>query len=322
MIEKPMSVDGLDHTGEPRREQPVLPAPHGNVNALARKLAQSAELVIAPTDWDLLFGAIKARLTLLVGGESTPRQAAAGNELPDWIRDNVLECVGALDLLHAALKHERAQLSQLEQEVTEAQETLARARAELVGTQAEERRARHMALHDDLTGLPNRGFFRERLDQALALSQADRPPIAVLYLDLDDFKKVNDTHGHDAGDEMLRIVAARLARVVRSGDMVSRLGGDEFACLLVNLPSRNQLSHLADKLLESVCAPITLGPLKLDVRSSIGIAMCPEHGTSSDMLLKHADAAMYQAKRLASGYAFFDAIARSSGMSRLSPTQN
>lgn len=313
--------ENIDHASEPRREQPVVPAPHGNVNAMARRLAQSTELAITPTDWDLLFGAIKARLKLLVGGDSTPRQALPGNDMPDWVRDNVLECVGALDLLHAALKHERAQLSELEQEVTEAQETLARARAELVGTQAEERRARHMALHDDLTGLPNRSFFRERLDNALAQAETERPPIAVLYLDLDDFKKVNDTHGHDAGDEMLRIVAARLARVVRTGDMVSRLGGDEFACLLVNLPSRHQLSHLADKLLESVCAPITLGALKLDVRSSIGIAMCPEHGTTSDLLLKHADAAMYQAKRLASGYAFFDAIARSSGMSRLSPTR-
>lgn len=310
-----------ENAADARREQPALPTAHGSVNAIARKLAQSDELTIAPNDWDLLFSAIKARLKVLVGGDSSPRQAAAANELPDWIRDNVLECVGGLDLLHAALKHERAQLSHLEQEVNEAQETLARARAELVGTQAEERRARHMALHDDLTGLPNRSFFRERLDNALAQSESERPPIAVLYLDLDDFKKVNDTHGHDAGDEMLRIVAARLARVVRTGDMVSRLGGDEFACLLANLPSRHQLSHLADKLLESVCAPITLGSLKLDVRSSIGIAMCPEHGITSDMLLKHADAAMYQAKRLASGYAFFDAIARPAAMTRLCPTR-
>ena len=128
----------------------------------------------------------------------------------------------------------------------------------------------------------------------------------MLYLDLDDFKKVNDTHGHAVGDELLRVVAARLSRSVRADDVVSRLGGDEFACLLGDLPAREQLSHLACKVLDAVAAPCQIGPLRLHIRPSIGIAVCPSDGETADLLLEHADAAMYNAKRHRSGYAFFD----------------
>jgi diguanylate cyclase (GGDEF)-like protein len=128
----------------------------------------------------------------------------------------------------------------------------------------------------------------------------------VLYLDLDGFKPINDLHGHDAGDELLRIVAARLARSIRAEDMVCRLGGDEFACLLSDPLNRERLGHLACKLFDAVSAPLQLGPLKLTVRPSIGIAVCPTDGATTDALLKCADAAMYRAKRHQSGYAFFD----------------
>ncbi|HSV52812.1 MAG TPA: GGDEF domain-containing protein [Burkholderiaceae bacterium] len=296
----------MDRLDEELRDRPVLQAIQSGVDAMARRLAQSPSLKIVPQDWDLLFSAIKAKLKLLVGEERVGTGTRFIEERHDWIRDNVLECVAAMDLLHAALKHERAQLSQLELEVSEAHAMLAHARAELVGTQAEERRSRHMALHDALTSLPNRIFFRDRLDSALAQPESTRPAVAVFFLDLDDFKQVNDTYGHQAGDEMLRIVAARLARAVRSGDLVSRLGGDEFACLLVNISGPEQLQHLAEKLLDAVCAPIVLDKLKLDVRSSIGIALCPAHGSTADELLRNADAAMYRAKRLQSGFAFFE----------------
>jgi diguanylate cyclase (GGDEF)-like protein len=111
-------------------------------------------------------------------------------------------------------------------------------------------------------------------------------PHHPLYLDLDGFKLINDLHGHDAGDELLRIVGARLARVVRSGDMVNRLSGDEFACLLVDMPDREPLRRLACKLFESVSAPLKIGRLKVSMRPSIGIATCPRDGTSADPLLR------------------------------------
>jgi diguanylate cyclase (GGDEF)-like protein len=131
--------------------------------------------------------------------------------------------------------------------------------------------------------------------------------LAVLYLDLDGFKPINDRHGHETGDGLLRVVAARLARAVRSDDMVCRVGGDEFVCLLGDVLNRQQLSHLACKLFDAVSAPLRIGTLDLLVRPSIGIAVCPQDGDTTDALLRRADTAMYRAKRQQLGYAFFDA---------------
>jgi diguanylate cyclase (GGDEF)-like protein len=132
-----------------------------------------------------------------------------------------------------------------------------------------------------------------------------RQPLAVLYIDLDDFKPVNDQHGHDIGDELLRIIGSRLTRALRAKDMVSRLGGDEFACLLLGLPGRAQIAAVVRKLFDAVAAPLTIDDCTAVVRPSIGIALCPDDGASADALLKNADAAMYRAKREGTGYAFF-----------------
>ena len=259
---------------------------------------------VAIADWDELLNAVKARLRLSV--EEPLGAPEQGREPAGQTRSSVLDCVAALDQLQTTLLHELGRRQQLELEVFDGQTALAQARAELVGTQAGERRARHSALHDSLTSLPNRSFFGERLASELAHPEPQRRMVAVLYLDLDGFKPINDAHGHQAGDELLRIVAARLSRAVRAEDMVSRLGGDEFACLLAELPGREQLGHLACKLFDAVSAPIKIGALKLSVRPSIGIAVCPGDGATAEALLKSADAAMYRAKRDGSGYAFFD----------------
>jgi diguanylate cyclase len=245
------------------------------------RLAESAQLL----------GAVKARLA------TNAAQAPA-----------VIDCVRDLDRLQAALGREFDRLERLELDLQDAQAALALTSIELAGTRAGERRARHQSLHDSLTLLPNRSCFRQRLDGALELDGSLRRPLAVLYLDLDDFKPVNDTHGHEAGDELLRIVAARLARAVRRGDMVCRLGGDEFACLLADLPGREQLCHLACKLFDAVSAPVRIGRLELSVRPSIGIAICPTDGDTADALLRSADTAMYAAKRERTGYAFCDGM--------------
>jgi diguanylate cyclase (GGDEF)-like protein len=261
---------------------------------------------IAMGDWEALFGAVKARLRLSVGESpaATPEPLLLGKA--GQVRTSVLECMTALDQLHTTLAHELGRRRQLELEVFDTQTALAQARAELTGTKAGEKRARHLALHDSLTGLPNRRHFFEQLDVALAREQPRRNAFAVLYIDLDGFKAINDAHGHQAGDELLRIVAVRLARAVRDEDMVSRLGGDEFACLLANLPGRQQLRYLAGKLFDAVSAPVKTGGLRLTVRPSIGIAICPADGTSAEALLKSADAAMYRAKQDRTGHAFFD----------------
>jgi diguanylate cyclase (GGDEF)-like protein len=260
---------------------------------------------VAAQDWDALLSAVKYRLTLTAGGvaSATERLSLKGEVR---LQDTVLDCVIALDRLHLSLRHELERRQQLELDLFDAQSALAQARAELVGTQAGEKRARHLALHDDLTSLPNRGHFIERLASALAQAEPQRRPLAVMYIDLDGFKPVNDLHGHDIGDQLLRIIAARLNRTVRAEDMVSRLGGDEFACLLADVPDRETVSRLACKLFDAVAAPVKLGELELAVRPSIGIATCPGDGVDGAQLMKHADAAMYHAKRQRCGYAFFD----------------
>lgn len=265
---------------------------------------------VASGTWRGVLGAVKARLWLQADqfpGSIAPHAHEAGG----LVVLGVPECIAALDQLYVTLQHELTRRQQLEQEVRAAQAALLLSRVELVGTQAKERRARRLALHDSLTSLPNRMCFRERLERALSQGVSQSRVLAVLYLDLDGFKEINDTYGHDIGDELLKIVAARLTRAVRAEDMVSRLGGDEFACLLAGVPSRARLIHLARKLLDAVVAPCKLGTLKLVVRPSIGIAVCPADGETVDSLLKNADTAMYRAKRLRTGLAFFDQQAES-----------
>lgn len=212
----------------------------------------------------------------------------------------------ALGQMQATLAVEIARREKVERELRTVRAVLARVRASLKGTQAGEQRALHLALHDGLTALPNRRFFTQRLAEALAGVSARHPTLAVIFMDLDGFKPINDLHGHSAGDEVLGIVAARLARSVRAEDMMSRLGGDEFACLVGDCQSADQLGQLASKLFETVAAPLTIGGLTLHVRPSIGIAMYPADGTTAAELLRSADAAMYRAKQQQAGYGFCD----------------
>jgi len=244
-------------------------------------------------DWHVLLRAVKARLQ---------RSVAEPSALE--VRRQVLDCAAALDQLEAALHHEAERRRRLEHELCEAQTALAQTRAQLHGTQAGERLARHLAAHDPLTSLPNRGCFQERLDRALSRERSPRQALAVMYIDLDGFKPINDRHGHGIGDEVLRIVALRLTHAVRAKDMVSRLGGDEFACLVSDWQDRDQLSRLACKMFDAVSAPLSVGSVRVTILPSIGIAMYPTHGLDPGQLMHSADAAMYRAKHGRSGYAF------------------
>jgi len=238
----------------------------------------------------------------------TAEGAPAPGRAPAAPEATLPECLTALAELQAALAAESGRRRQLEREVLNTRSALERARAILAGARASEQQARHLALHDGLTSLPNRRFFQQRLEQALAAVSARHPALAVLYLDLDDFKPINDLHGHEAGDELLRIVGARLARAVRGEDLMSRLAGDEFACLPADFLNLQQLGQLATKLIETVSAPLKLGRLTVTVRPSIGIATYPADGRTAGALLKSADAAMYRAKRQQTGFAFSERL--------------
>ncbi len=169
-----------------------------------------------------------------------------------------------------------------------------------------EARIRHLAHHDALTGLPNRLLLQDRLEQAIRQAQRNNEYAAVLFFDLDRFKLINDTLGHEIGDGLLRLVAQRCQQAVRETDTVARQGGDEFVVVLPNLKDPQDAGLIARKILAAITQPCHLGPHELTVTCSIGIAICPEDGTSGSILLRNADAAMYRAKADGrNGYQFY-----------------
>ena len=161
-----------------------------------------------------------------------------------------------------------------------------------------QQRLLHLAHHDALTGMPNRILFLDRLGQALKRSGWRHRKIAVLFLDLDRFKVINDTLGHDIGDELLKQMSNRLHQCTREGDTVARLGGDEFAILLNDVASTTDIPGVADKILEALARPFELRGRELFVTTSIGVSIFPDDGRDSQTLLKKADVAMYHAKGL------------------------
>ncbi len=176
----------------------------------------------------------------------------------------------------------------------------------------------HQALHDPLTGLPNRALLMDRLDQAAARALRQPVPLTVLFLDLDRFKVVNDGLGHSAGDELLQVVARRLADAVRPGDTVARFGGDEFVVLCEDLPGEGAAAALAGRLAETLSDPVTIAGREVAITVSIGIVVADAGLTSPEELLRDADTAMYQAKeRGRARYEVFDAPARKRVMDRL-----
>ncbi|MDO8413267.1 MAG: EAL domain-containing protein [Gallionellaceae bacterium] len=163
------------------------------------------------------------------------------------------------------------------------------------------------AYHDVLTGLPNRILFKDRLSIAMSQAKRERAELAVMFLDLDRFKRVNDTFGHAKGDELLQQVTARLQAAIRGGDTLARLGGDEFTLVLPNLHTRRDAEAVASKILENLRAPFEIDKQPLHISASIGIAIFPGDGETIDELLRHADIAMYQVKSMdKDSYHFYD----------------
>jgi diguanylate cyclase (GGDEF)-like protein len=168
--------------------------------------------------------------------------------------------------------------------------------------------ALHLALYDVLTGLPNRKLITERLGQALAKARREKAHVGLLFIDLDNFKPVNDDYGHAMGDLLLKDVARRLQGCMRETDTAARLGGDEFVVLLPSIEGRDGAMVVAAKVLHALSRPFEIAGNRFVISASIGIALYPEHGSDEKLLLRHADAAMYEAKKQGRNrMSFFDA---------------
>jgi diguanylate cyclase (GGDEF)-like protein len=259
----------------------------------------------------------------------------------EQVKEKVEECAADLSSVNAVLKQEIAEggalheveraVSQNEEVETKVQECaedlavvntalaegiderrtlehdLSRSKAALSESKAQEKKSRRLALHDAVTGLPN--LFNDRLSHALAQAQRHRWRLAVMFIDLDDFKSVNDTYGHDVGDRVLQIVAQRLRVSVRGGDTVSRRGGDEFLFLMLEARDEGSVAGLAAKIVDNIAEACDVEGVSVRVKPSIGIALYPEDGLSAQDLLKNADTAMYAAKQLKKGFALYSQVA-------------
>jgi diguanylate cyclase (GGDEF)-like protein len=215
-------------------------------------------------------------------------------EKSEAVEGKVQDASAKLSLVNLALKTEVTKRHVLE--------------AQLAAVTEQGEADHHAAFHDALTDLPNRALFNDRLEYGLAQAARHGWTLAVMFADLDDFKIINDTHGHDVGDSVLQIISGRLQENSRSEDTVSRLGGDEFLCLLMEVGDERDASLIAQKIIKSVQTPCNVNKpgfaLSLTVKASIGIALFPKNGTTAQVLIESADKAMYEAKRTKSGYYF------------------
>lgn len=213
-------------------------------------------------------------------------------EKSEAVEERVQEASEKLSDVNLALKDELKERSELE--------------GELAAVKEQGEVDRHAALHDPLTGLPNRALFNDRLEHGLAQAHRHGWTLAVMFVDLDDFKAINDSYGHEAGDAVLRIIADRLRESTRDDDTVSRHGGDEFLYLLMDAKDQRDVTAIAGKLIEAIQAPCRLvaggQDINRSIHASIGISLFPNHGATAETLINQADSAMYEAKRTGSGY--------------------
>ena len=220
-----------------------------------------------------------------------------------WLIDDVTARRQAADAVRRARDGLELRVQERTAELAGANASL---QAEIAERRQAEARVHHMAYHDSLTGLPNRALLADRLERAMRTAARSERQLAVMFLDLDRFKTINDSLGHQTGDHLLKEVASRLCRAVRASDTVARLGGDEFVVLAPGIRNAAEAGAVAEKILDALDAPFPFEGRMLHITPSIGICLYPDDGVDVDTLMRHADAAMYHAK--ASGrnnYQFF-----------------
>ena len=262
--------------------------------ALTKVLSQTEEVTGLVEQAAAGLSSVNAGLKQAIKHRSPPPHIEQALESSETAEGKVQEAADKLVVVNSALKdavQERAALEVRLAEVTEREET-----------------ARHASLHDTLTGLPNRALLNDRLAHGLAQAKRHGWHLAVMFIDLDDFKKINDTHGHDAGDRVLKVIATRLTDSTREDDTLSRHGGDEFLYVLTEYASEHDLAVIAGKLIALIQTPCEFrvgnDTVETTISASIGIAVFPKHGNTPEALVISADSAMYRAKRSRLRYSF------------------
>ena len=255
--------------------------------ALTHVLGQTEEVKGLVEEAAEDISSVNAGLKQAIELPSPPPHVKWALEISQTAESKVQEAADKLAVVNSALKdavQERQALEVRLAEVTEREEA-----------------SRHASFHDPLTGLANRTLANDRLAHGLAQARRHGWRLALMFIDLDDFKNINDTYGHDAGDHVLKIIAARLNDCTRDDDTLSRHGGDEFLYVMTEYDGEQHLTTIADKLVTIIQAPceICLGDITIlaEVSASIGIAVFPRHGETAGCLIKSADSAMYRAKR-------------------------
>ena len=212
------------------------------------------------------------------------------------VENKVAKAGDDLHQVNAELVKEMAERVVLESELADTKTDLAEVRDDLSKSQAKEEETRKVALQDALTGLPNRVLFEQSLDNGLIQAKRHGCGLAVLFIDIDKFKSINDTYGHDMGDKVLIMVADRLKSTVREEDMISRWAGDEFVCLLLEVKQEADVTRLAENIVNWISETCEFNGTVISISVSIGIAIYPADGKTADILFKNADTAMYKAK--------------------------
>ncbi|MBL0122864.1 MAG: GGDEF domain-containing protein [Betaproteobacteria bacterium] len=271
-----------------------LPNDNAPAKALTKVLGQSERVKDLVEECAVELSTVNLDLKQeLADGERLPGIEIA-LEKSEVIEDKVQVASDELAVVNLALAAEITERHDLERQLAEVTE--------------QKDAAWHAAFHDELTGLPNRALFNDRLEHALAQATRHGWNLAVMFVDLDKFKEVNDSYGHAVGDSVLQTIAGRLKEHTRRADTMSRMGGDEFLYLLMETGDVRDVTQVAEKIIKSIQVPCDViageGTVSPSVRASIGIAIFPRDGTTVEALIERADTAMYQAKQDQTGYAF------------------
>ncbi len=262
--------------------------------SLSKVLAQSERVKDMVAECAKELSTVNLVLTQELADLGPPPELEDALKKSETVENKVHAAAEKLSVVNEALENEINERNRLEHQ--------------LAAAIAQEEAARHAAFHDSLTGLPNRVLFNDRLEHGLMQAKRHGRSMAVMFLDLNEFKSINDSQGHDVGDCVLQIISQRLRENTREDDTVSRHGGDEFLYLLMEIQDERDITLKAEKILKAVQAPCHVSirerAVSLRIDASIGISIYPKDGVTADALVRSADKAMYQAKRSASGYSF------------------